>query len=157
MPIAQRADGFGFRGIRVDGNDVLACHAVTTAALQQARDGGGPTLIEAFTYRMGAHTTSDDPTRYRDADEVEAWKAKDPIDRVERLPRRLRHAAGSSSTSSTPRPRLLGEHLRERCAAMPNPDLAELFDQVYVEQTDELREQQAAYVAWRAQYEGSPA
>ena len=82
VPIAQRAAGYGFRGVRVDGNDVLACHAVTTAALQQARDGGGPMLVEAFTYRMGAHTTSDDPSRYRSDDEVASWKAKDPIERV---------------------------------------------------------------------------
>ena len=156
VPIAQRSDGFGFRGVRVDGNDVLACHAVTSAALQQARDGGGPTLIEAVTYRMGAHTTSDDPTRYREADEVAAWKAKDPIDRV--------HAYLDSVgtppqffTELEAEAEALGEHLREACVAMESPDLAELFDQVFVEQTGELREQQAAYVAWRAQYEGSPA
>src|SRR5512132_2733976 len=65
IPLYQRASGFGFPGIRVDGNDVLACLAVTRKALQSAREGQGPTLIEAFTYRMGAHTTTDDPTRYR--------------------------------------------------------------------------------------------
>ena len=156
VPIAQRASGFGFRGVRVDGNDVLACHAVTTAALQQARDGGGPMLIEAVTYRMGAHTTSDDPTRYREADEVESWKAKDPIDRV----RAYLDSAGTPPqffTDLEGEGELLGEHLRERCGMMASPDLAELFDHVYVEQTDELREQQAAFVAWRGQYEGSPA
>ncbi len=72
IPLYQRASGFGFPGVRVDGNDVLACLAVTRAALQRAREGSGPTLIEAYTYRMGAHTTSDDPTRYRIASEVEA-------------------------------------------------------------------------------------
>lgn len=156
VPIAQRASGFGFRGVRVDGNDVLACHAVTAAALQQARDGGGPMLIEAVTYRMGAHTTSDDPTRYREAEEVEAWKAKDPIDRV----RAYLDSAGTPPqffTDLEGESELLGEHLRERCAAMPDPDLAELFDTVYVEQTEELREEQAAFVAWRGQYEGSVA
>ena len=65
IPLYQRARGFGFPGLRVDGNDVLACYAVTQKALQAAREGQGPTLIEAFTYRMGAHTTTDDPTRYR--------------------------------------------------------------------------------------------
>ena len=99
-------------------------------------------LIEAVTYRMGAHTTSDDPTRYREADEVEAWKAKDPIDRV----RAYLDSAGTPPqffTDLEGEAELLGEHLRESCAAMPNPDLAELFDNVYVEQTEELREQQA--------------
>jgi 2-oxoisovalerate dehydrogenase E1 component alpha subunit len=70
IPLYQRARGFGFPGVRVDGNDVLACLAVTRAALKAAREGQGPTLIEAFTYRMGAHTTTDDPTRYRMAAEL---------------------------------------------------------------------------------------
>src|SRR6185437_14637230 len=74
--------GFGFPGVRVDGNDVIAVYAVTKAALERARSGEGPMLIEAFTYRMGAHTTSDDPTRYRIAAEVEEWKLKDPIARL---------------------------------------------------------------------------
>jgi hypothetical protein len=80
-PAYQRARGFGFPGVRVDGNDVLAVTAVTKAALTAARRGEGPTFIEAFTYRMGRHTTSDDPTRYRSPAEVEEWKLKDPIAR----------------------------------------------------------------------------
>src|SRR3954463_14137835 len=82
IPLYKRAAGFGFPGIRVDGNDVLAVYAVTKAALDNARQGGGPTFIEAFTYRMGAHTTSDDPTRYRVSAEVEVWKERDPISRL---------------------------------------------------------------------------
>src|ERR1700761_4851419 len=81
IPLYQRARGFGFPGLRGGGNDVLACYAVTKKALQEAREGQGPTLIEAYTYRMGAHTTSDDPSRYRIAAEVEAWKLKHPIER----------------------------------------------------------------------------
>src|SRR5262249_9705095 len=77
IPRVRRAPAFGFPGIRVDGNDVLATYAVTKAALEDARHGQGPSLIEAYTYRMGAHTSSDDPTRYRIASEVEAWQAKD--------------------------------------------------------------------------------
>ncbi len=156
VPIAQRAGGFGFRGVRVDGNDVLACHAVTTAALQQARDGGGPLLIEAVTYRMGAHTTSDDPTRYRDADEVDAWRAKDPLDRV----RAYLDGAGTPPqffTDLDAEAEEMGAQLRAMCVAMADPDLGELFDHVYAEQTDELRTQQAEHIAWRAQYEGSVA
>src|ERR1700741_889971 len=79
--LAHRAIGYGMPGIRVDGNDPLACYAVMAEAVERARSGGGPTLIEAITYRMGPHTTSDDPTRYRSAEEVEHWAALDPIPR----------------------------------------------------------------------------
>ena len=79
--IAARRPGYGMAGIIVDGNDVLACYAVMAEAAARARDGEGPTLIEAITYRMGPHTTSDDPSRYRSAEEVEEWAAQDPISR----------------------------------------------------------------------------
>src|SRR5919197_2292621 len=82
--IAARAAGYGMPGVRVDGNDVLAVYAVTRDAAERARGGGGPTLIEAFTYRIGAHTTSDDASRYRDDAAVEAWRARDPIERYRR-------------------------------------------------------------------------
>ena len=80
-PIFRRAEGYGFPGVQVDGNDVLAVYAVTKAATERARSGGGPTLIEAVTYRMGPHTTADDASRYRDPAEVSRWAALDPIDR----------------------------------------------------------------------------
>ena len=83
-PIAARAAGYGFPGVRVDGNDVLAVYAVTKEAAERARRGGGPTLIEAMTYRVGAHSTADDASRYRDDAEVEAWRARDPIERYRR-------------------------------------------------------------------------
>lgn len=79
--LAQKAISYGFDGIVVDGNDVLACYAVAKDALEKARSGKGPTMIEALTYRIGAHTTADDPTRYRNPKEVEAWKKKDPLER----------------------------------------------------------------------------
>src|ERR1700746_2589766 len=82
VPLYQRAQGFGFPGIRVDGNDVFACLAVTRKAMQAAREGQGPTLIEAFTYRIGADTPTHDPHRYRLASELEMWKLRDPIERV---------------------------------------------------------------------------
>src|SRR6202007_2067915 len=77
--IAHKAIGYGMPGIRVDGNDVLACSAVMAEAAARARAGDGPTLIEAVTYRLGPHTISDDPTRYQPRDEVEQWAARDPI------------------------------------------------------------------------------
>lgn len=156
VPIAQRGIGFGVPGIRVDGNDVLAVHAVTKAALQRARDGEGPTLIEAVTYRMGAHTTSDDPTRYRDASEVEEWRAKDPIDRVRIYLERNGQPLGFF-TDLEAEAEQLGSDLRADCAALPDPDLAELFEHVLVETPEELKQQQAGYIAWRDTFEGSPA
>ena len=154
VPIAQRADGFGLPGVRVDGNDVLAVHAVTTAALQRARDGEGPTLIEAVTYRMGPHTTSDDPTRYRDAAEAESWKAKDPIDRLRTYLESVDQPA-SFFADLDAEAEALGEQMRIACAALPEPDLAELFDLVHADTTPEAVSQRDEYVAWRGSFEGS--
>ncbi len=80
-PIAARAAGYGMPGVRVDGNDVLAVYAVTRDAVGRARADEGPTLIEAVTYRIGSHSTADDAARYRDEEEVTAWRERDPIDR----------------------------------------------------------------------------
>jgi 2-oxoisovalerate dehydrogenase E1 component alpha subunit len=83
-PIAARAVGYGVPGVRVDGNDLLAVYAVTREAVERARRGDGPTLIEAITYRMGPHSTADDAARYRDDADVVRWRARDPIERVRR-------------------------------------------------------------------------
>jgi pyruvate dehydrogenase E1 component alpha subunit len=77
--LAQKALGYGIPGIQVDGNDILAVYAAAKEAVDRARSGGGPTMIECVTYRMTMHTTADDPKRYRTEDEVEAWKKKDPL------------------------------------------------------------------------------
>lgn len=77
--LAQKAIAYGMPGIVVDGNDIFAMYSATKAALERAKRGEGPTLIEAYTYRLGAHTTSDDPTKYREDAEVEEWRVKDPI------------------------------------------------------------------------------
>ena len=79
--LAQKALAYGFPGLQVDGNDVLAVHAATREAVERARDGGGPTLIECVTYRLGVHTTADDPTKYRSNEEVAEWERKDPLTR----------------------------------------------------------------------------
>lgn len=83
FPLAGRAPGFGIPSLRLDGNDVLACTAAMRWALDHARRGRGPVFLEAVTYRMGPHTTSDDPTRYRQAAELERWRARDPLTRLE--------------------------------------------------------------------------
>jgi pyruvate dehydrogenase E1 component alpha subunit len=82
--IAQKALAYGMPGIQVDGNDVFAMYAVTKEAIERARRGEGPTLIEAYTYRLGAHTTADDPTVYREDEEVQEWAKKNPIDRLQK-------------------------------------------------------------------------
>ncbi|WP_285136592.1 thiamine pyrophosphate-dependent enzyme [Microbacterium sp. lyk4-40-TSB-66] len=81
-PLYKRGEGYGIPSLQVDGNDVLASYAVTKTALDEARAGSGPRAIEAMTYRMGAHTTSDDPTKYRTSDEEKAWAGRDPIARM---------------------------------------------------------------------------
>ena len=83
--LAARGAGFGVPGVLVDGNDILAVYEVMQQAVERARTGHGPTLIEALTYRIGAHTTADDPTRYRVATEIEEWRLKDPIGRFQRF------------------------------------------------------------------------
>ncbi|MGH3488696.1 MAG: thiamine pyrophosphate-dependent enzyme, partial [Actinopolymorphaceae bacterium] len=142
IPLYRRAAGFGFPGVRVDGNDVLACYAVAKAALQQARDGGGPTLVEAFTYRMGAHTTTDDPTRYRLKDELERWKLKDPLARVKAYLSRNGVTDDDFFVRIEAEADALAAHVREGTHAMPEPDYAGSFDHVYAEQTEELAAQQ---------------
>jgi pyruvate dehydrogenase E1 component alpha subunit len=131
VPLYQRAYGFGFPGVRVDGNDVLACLAVTRKAMQAARDGQGPTLIEAFTYRMGAHTTTDDPTRYRLAAELEAWKLKDPIERVKAHLVRTEQATKEFFDAIEAEADEVGTHVRQACREMPDPAPLSIFDHVY--------------------------
>ncbi len=157
IPLFRRAAGFGFPGVRVDGNDVLAVHAVTTAALEQARSGNGPSLIEAYTYRMGAHTTSDDPTKYRLADELEHWRLKDPIERVRAYLTRHGAADDDFFTDVDADASDLAARLRADCLALPQPSLVEQFDWVYAEQTPYLAEQQAQYAAYLATFEEASA
>jgi 2-oxoisovalerate dehydrogenase E1 component alpha subunit len=153
IPLYQRAAGFGFPGIRVDGNDVLACYAVTKAALNRAREGSGPTLVEAYTYRMGAHTTSDDPTRYRLSSELEAWKLKDPIERVKVYLSRGGHADHTFFDEIDREADELAGHVRQGCLDLPEPDPTRIFDYVHAEKTPELAEQQRGFAAYRASFE----
>lgn len=154
VPLYQRANGFGFRGIRVDGNDVLASYAVTGAALDHARRGQGPTLIEAYTYRMGAHTTSDDPTRYRLAGEVEEWQAKDPITRLRRYLAEQELAGDDFFTEVDAEAKAAASELRQRVLTMPDPRPVQLFDHVYSHGSPELDRQRAQFEAYLASFDG---
>ena len=143
IPLYHRAHGFGFPGIRVDGNDVFACLAVTRQAMQAAREGQGPTLIEAFTYRMGAHTTTDDPTRYRLSAELESWKLKDPIERVKQYLIRSGMAQENFFTGVSAEADEVGTRIRKACLEMPDPDPLSMFDNIYAERSGLLEQERA--------------
>ena len=150
IPLYRRAEGFGFPGVRVDGNDVLASYAVTRSALDAARTGQGPTLIEAFTYRMGAHTTSDDPTRYRLASDLEAWKLKDPLERLKSFLYKQQMVDGEFFDQLDSDADALAARIRRETLAMADPAPTSMFDEVYDEMTPPLREQQAGLARYLA-------
>jgi 2-oxoisovalerate dehydrogenase E1 component alpha subunit len=153
VPLYRRAHGFGFPGVRVDGNDVLACLAVTRKALQAAREGQGPTLIEAFTYRMGAHTTTDDPTRYRLAAELETWKLKDPIERVKAYLVRNDMTDEKFFSDLEAESAEVGAKIRKACLEMPDPDPLSIFENVYVEPNALLESERDQYAAYLDTFE----
>ena len=152
-PLYRRAAGFGFPGVRVDGNDVLAVHAVTTVALDRARSGNGPTFIEAYTYRMGAHTTSDDPTKYRLADELEHWRERDPLSRVRTYLERSGAADTAFFDAVDADADAVATRLRQQCLTLPVPTLADTFGWVYADPSPELTEQLARHEAYVASFE----
>ena len=139
--IAARAGGYGMAGIIVDGNDVLACHAVMAEAAARARAGEGPTLIEAITYRMGPHTTSDDPSRYRSAEELEEWAARDPISRYRTYLERAGVWTERVEQRAAARSARLRAEARTAVIDGPDPEPGELFDHVYAEITPALAAQ----------------
>jgi pyruvate dehydrogenase E1 component alpha subunit/2-oxoisovalerate dehydrogenase E1 component alpha subunit len=145
--IAVKARAYGMPGVRVDGNDLLAVYKVMSDALARARNGEGPTFVEALTYRIGAHSTSDDPTRYRSNDEVEAWKKKDPLDRLRR------HMVTLGVVDDASDAKLDEELTKEIGAAvneveaMPANDRASLFDEIYAEMPWHLRAQREQLLA----------
>ena len=155
IPLYQRARGFGFPGHRVDGNDVLATLAVTRKALEDARTGQGPTLIEAFTYRMGAHTTSDDPTRYRLAAELEAWKLKDPIERMKAYLYKQQLVDSAFFEALEAEADDLAAYIRKGCIEMPDPAHSSLFDHVYVEDTALIAQQRDWFASYSASFADS--
>lgn len=143
--IAARAAGFGMPSVAVDGNDALAVATVTAWALERARAGGGPSFIEAVTYRMGPHTTADDPTRYRDEAELETWRGRDPIARL----RAYLLAEGALDEdgirNADEMAARLAAEVRLACAALPDPAPLSLFDHVYTGPHPDLARQRARY------------
>ncbi|PSM45333.1 pyruvate dehydrogenase (acetyl-transferring) E1 component subunit alpha [Streptomyces dioscori] len=157
VPAADRASGFGFPGVRVDGNDVVACHAATHEALAHARAGGGPTFIEAVTYRRNPHTTSDDDLRYRSDSENDDWASRDPLDRLRA------HLTGAGSSTETDDAFLteleqeeqrLAERLRSGCRTLPVPTPATPFLHTLATMPAGLERQMTEHLAFVAAGEG---
>lgn len=145
--LAIKARAYGMPGIRVDGNDLLAVHKVLSDAADRARRGEGPTFVEALTYRIGAHSTSDDPSRYRSDDEVEAWKKKDPVDRLSRHLRVL--GAIDDAFEAALDAELTAEIAAavDEVEALPPPARETLFDDVYATMPWHLRAQKEELLA----------
>jgi pyruvate dehydrogenase E1 component alpha subunit len=139
--IAQRALAYDIPGVRVDGQDLLAVLSVMKEAIERGRSGGGPTLVEALTFRYGPHTTSDDPKRYRTQEEVEEWQAKDPIERI----KKYLVAKGALTEAEDEQIWSNAKEIVARAVtdaeAMPRPSVDDLFDHLYAEITPELQRQ----------------
>lgn len=149
-PLYKRGEGYGMPSIQVDGNDVLASWAVTRRALDEARSGKGPRAIEAVTYRMGAHTTSDDPTKYRTSGEEEAWAQRDPIARM-RVFLRGRGASDAFFADVDAEGQALADDTRERTNALGGIEADSMFAHVYSEAQALVDDERR----WLADYEAS--
>ena len=149
-PLYLRAGGFGMPGTQVDGNDVLASFAVTAKSMDDARAGLGPSLIEALTYRVGAHTTADDPTKYRDPDELAYWVARDPIVRF-RTYLQSRGIEQQFLDSVDEEAADFAADTRRRALEVNGPEQSVIFDNVYAEPHPLVAEQKA----WLERYEAS--
>jgi pyruvate dehydrogenase E1 component alpha subunit len=141
--LAHKAVGYGMPGRLVDGNDAAALHEVLTDAVRHARAGGGPTLVEAVTYRIDAHTNADDATRYRGDAEVEAWRDHDPIALLERELTERGLLDEEAVRKARDDAEAMAADLRARMNQDPQLDPMDLFAHVYAEPTPQLREQAA--------------
>ena len=145
--IAIKAHAYGIRGVRVDGNDVLAVHRVVKEAVDRARAGEGPTFVEALTYRMGPHSSSDDPTRYRSNDEVETWAKKDPLARLERYLRTAELLDDALKSSMDDELRAELDAALAQVEDLGPPSRESVFEDVYAQLPPHLAEQRAQHLA----------
>jgi len=139
--IAEKAKAYGFEGVRVDGNDILAVYRTTRDAVDKARKGGGPTLIEGVTYRMGPHSSSDDPTRYRSKEELEEWQRRDPITRFRRYLEKKRIWNESDEKKVQDDTNREIDEAIAHAEKIPRPALETLFTDVYADMPWHLEEQ----------------
>ncbi len=153
IPLFQRAQGFGFPGIQVDGNDVLAVYATSQWAFNRARNGEGPSFIEAFTYRMGAHTTSDDPSKYRRDAETEEWRGRDPIARLVTYLRSEGAIDDAFLASLDQEAKDYGVSIRASIGGLKDKTMDEQFRTVYAEESVALEEQRREYADYNKTFE----
>lgn len=144
VPLATRAAGYGFEGIRVDGNDILAVIAATRYALEKIRAGQGPVLIEAETYRLGAHTTADDPTKYRTQEELEARTRTEPLIRLEKYLRQL-GSDDSFFEKLAAEAKDYGARVRQAALTLSAPRFEDFFDRVYASSHAQVQEEAQWY------------
>lgn len=153
FPLAGRAPGFGIPSLRVDGNDVLACMAAMRWALDHARSGKGPAYLEAITYRMGPHTTADDPKRYRQDAELELWRGRDPIARLEAHLSASGELTQEHLDAAQAQADDMAREMRAACLGMTTRPALAVFDQVYAEPHSGLQRQRDEYAAYLATFE----
>lgn len=139
--MAAKAQAYGMPGIRVDGNDILAVYRVCKEAVDRAREGGGPTLVETVTYRMGSHSSSDDAARYRDEEEYERWKKRDPIDRFRKYLKKKKLWTQEREDEMAEEFKTDLNDAIKRAQARPKPALPTMFEDVYMNPTQQLIEQ----------------
>jgi pyruvate dehydrogenase E1 component alpha subunit len=157
VSLADRGLGFGIPSLRVDGNDIIAVTAATRIALDRARRGDGPTLIEAVTYRMGPHTTADDPTRYRPEADLAVWGALDPLTRLEALLLAEGALSDEFRAQVTARAEAAAAEMRAECLALADPQPLSIFDHVYAGPHVQLDAQRAAYARYLDSFDGGAA
>jgi len=153
-PLYRRALGFGLRAVQIDGNDPLAAYAVGRRFLRLAREGHGPGYIEALTYRIGAHTTADDPTRYRPDGELEAWQQRDPIARLEAHLRSLGVDDAFFAEVAETADRQ-AKAVRDQILTLPQPEPDSMFAHVYAEPHPRIDEQRAWFAHYESSFEGA--
>jgi 2-oxoisovalerate dehydrogenase E1 component alpha subunit len=139
--IAARAEGYGMAGVLVDGNDAGAVYTATAEAVERARAGGGPTVVEALTYRVEPHSTSDDPGRYRDESAADRWRQRDPVSLMRGAMLQAGHADDAFFAGADAEAARRAEEIRDGVASAPEPDGSELFTHVFRETTEELTRQ----------------
>ena len=153
--IAQKAIGFGFDGLQVDGNDVLAVYKATADAVEKARAGKGPTLLELHTYRMGDHTTADDSTRYRNKEEMEYWRQRDPISLMRIYLTQLGLLTQGKEEQLTKECVDIVEKAVVAFETTPLPQPGEMFDYLFAQLPEDLARQKNEYLAFLSRHEKS--
>ena len=151
-PLHRRAAGFGLDAVCVDGNDAIAVHAVTRAVVERVRAGGPAGFVEAVTFRMAGHSTSDDPSKYRSADEAAAWERRDPLTRLAAFMDARGWSEPGWLTAVNEEAGQLAAQTRAACLALPEPRLADVFDNTLTRASASLAQERAAFIAYEESF-----